>query len=629
MGEYEPARLGLCPGSESLSLVKIHLRRVTTNGNGDWPCDSHLLTVKLALGLIRLAAQAERRGPLIGGEGGRTAVIISSLYSPRFQPRRPAQDGLLSAPPAASSFSSETDIIDPQRTTFSTPLSNIQTTSESPSQEPLNFSIASRSSSSLPNPFTTFDSQSFITDNHQQPWLPSPSPTQPLAQNLNSDPNSNKNNSSNSPQEDFVLFPAPCPQPLQDQQTDLIAPAYLSPRQFAAYQRLIVQSGHNPRRNLQTNFGQSQRSHSVNLPQQLAGSRVSSKLQVPRVARLNTQSTGYPLSTSLRSSPSNQSHALRRFAASNSAPAASNSNSHHFRPPVPLFNSSTTNSPNQNQYAPAIHRRRIMSTPSIMYQGGFNCTDTERLVLRTDLNALELFDLAESFGDDFKPDLDMFSSPNLIPTGMMASKDSLAHLPTNTVSPSELFLDASAPPSASMTELSTPSFDSPGCFSNDTSPMFAADAELAPDSEDWNSLFPENDSFPVPFASAASELPSFFPEVKADASVTPAVKSVSPPVPSTAASSPANKHSTVAGVNASGKKAKPLPAIVYDPEDPIAAKRARNTAAARKSRQRKADIKAQLEHKNALLEQELEETRQSLEYYKARLAEALGTANVN
>ncbi|KAL4910690.1 hypothetical protein BDW74DRAFT_172163 [Aspergillus multicolor] len=494
----------------------------------------------------------------------------------------------------------------PQRTTFSTLSSNIQTISESPSQEPLNFSIASRSSSSLPNSFTTFDSQSFITDNHQQPWLPSPSPTQPLAQNLNSETNNNTNNSSNSSQEDFVLFPAPCPQSLQRQQTDLIASAYLSPRQIAAYQRLFVQSGHNPRRTLPSNFAQSQHSPSVNLRQQLAVPRVSSKPQVPRVARLNTQTTGYPSSTSLRSSPSNQPHTLRRFAASNSAPTASNSNSYHFRPPVPLFNSSTTNSPIQNQYTTAINRRRIMSTPN-MFQ--------------------DILSLADNFGDDFITEPAMFS-PNLVSTGMSASKDPLADMPSGTVSPSDLYLDASAPPSASLTDLSTPSFDSPGCFSTDPSPMFGPDAELTPGFENWEPLFEQNDALTMNFDSSVPELSSLSAELQTNASVAPAVNSVSSPVPPTTTLRRAVPHSAVAGVNASGKEPKPLKEITYDPNDPVATKRARNTAAARKSRQRKADVKKALEERNAELLEALEKTRQEVEWYKARLAEALGTTKV-
>ncbi|KAL4774144.1 hypothetical protein BDW60DRAFT_215140 [Aspergillus nidulans var. acristatus] len=486
------------------------------------------------------------------------AVIISSQSSQR-------------APPAASFFSVETDTIDPQRTTSSTPLSNIHTTSETPSQEPLNFSIASRSSSSSSNPFTTFDSTSFTTDNHQQSWLPSPLPTQPLAQNLNSDPSNKNNNSSNSPQEDFVLYPAPCPQP-QEQRAD------------APYQRALIQSGYLPRKNFP-------RRQSVNQQQQLATS------QVPRVPRLNTQPTGYHLSTTLRSSPSSQTHALRRFAASNSAPAASKSNISHYRPPVPLFNNSTTNSPVQNQYAQSINHRRIMSTPNIPQQ--------------------EFFDFTEGFGEEFT-DPSMLS-PHLIPTGIMASKDSLADVPAGTVSPSDLFMDASAPPSASFTDLSTPSFDSPGYFSQDTSPMFGADLDLAPGHEEWAPLFPSNDGMSMPFDPTGLEIAAPVPAVKAEPPVSsPAVKPVSSPArsPTAASRSSTTKHSTVAGVSA--RRSKPLPPIKYDESDPVAAKRARNTEAARKSRARKLERQGDMERRIAELSKELEETRQMVEFWKSQ-----------
>ncbi|KAL4820724.1 hypothetical protein BDW67DRAFT_181090 [Aspergillus spinulosporus] len=476
----------------------------------------------------------------------------------------------------------ESDLHYPQRITFSTPPSNIHTTSETPSQEPLNFSIASRSSSSSSNPFTTFDSTSFTTDNHQQSWLPSPSPTQPLAQNLNSDPSNKNDNSSNSPQEDFVLYPAPCPQP-QEQQADARVPAFLTPRHIAAYQRALIQSGYLPRRNFL-------RRHSVNQQQQLATS------QVPRVPRLNTQPTGYHLSTSLRSSPSSQTHSLRRFAASNSAPAASNSNISHYRPPVPLFNNSTTNSPVQNQHAQSINHRRIMSTPNIPQ---------------------EFFDFTEGFGEEFA-DPTMLS-PHLVPTGIMAPKDSLADVPAGTVSPSDLFMDASAPPSASFTDLSTPSFDSPGYFSQDTSPMFGADLDLAPGHEEWAPLFPSNDGMSMPFDPTGLEIAAPVSAVKAEHPVSsPAVKPVSSPArsPTAASRSSTTKHSTVAGVSA--RRSKPLPPIKYDESDPVAAKRARNTEAARKSRARKLERQGDMERRIAELSKELEETRQMVEFWKSQ-----------
>lgn len=379
-----------------------------------------------------------------------------------------------------------------------------------------------------------------------------------------------------------MLYPAPCLQP-QEQHADASAPAYLTPRHIAAYQRALIQSRYLSRRNFP-------RRHSVNQQQQLATS------QVPRVPRLNTQPTGYHLSTTLRSSPSSQTHALRRFAASNSAPAASNSNISHYRPPVPLFNNSTTNSPVQNQYAQSINHRRNMSTPNIPHQ--------------------EFFDFTEGFGEDFT-DPTMLS-PHLVPTGIMASKDSLGDVPAGTVSPSDLFMDASAPPSTSFTDLSTPSFDSPGYFSQDTSPVFGADLDLAPGHEEWAPLFPSNDGMSMPFDPTGLEIAAPVPAVKAEPTVSsPTVKPVSSPARSpTATSRSTTKHSTVAGVSA--RRSKPLPPIKYDESDPVAAKRARNTEAARKSRARKLERQGDMERRIAELSKELEETRQMVEFWKSQ-----------
>ncbi|CAI4219855.1 unnamed protein product [Parascedosporium putredinis] len=68
--------------------------------------------------------------------------------------------------------------------------------------------------------------------------------------------------------------------------------------------------------------------------------------------------------------------------------------------------------------------------------------------------------------------------------------------------------------------------------------------------------------------------------------------------------SPTGRHSLIAGVNAR-RREKPLPPIVVDdPSDVIAMKRARNTLAARKSRERKAQRLEELEERIAKLEQE-------------------------
>ena len=76
------------------------------------------------------------------------------------------------------------------------------------------------------------------------------------------------------------------------------------------------------------------------------------------------------------------------------------------------------------------------------------------------------------------------------------------------------------------------------------------------------------------------------------------------------------RHSSVSGVKARNRD-KPLPPIVYDASDPVAVKRARNTEAARKSRARKLELQESMERRIAELEKQLEEARQSEQYWKS------------
>ncbi|PKX92540.1 amino acid starvation-responsive transcription factor GCN4 [Aspergillus novofumigatus IBT 16806] len=216
---------------------------------------------------------------------------------------------------------------------------------------------------------------------------------------------------------------------------------------------------------------------------------------------------------------------------------------------------------------------------------------------------------SNDFGDDFELSTEpTMLSPNQIPTGLMAVKDSVAGAPSGTISPKDLFMDASAPPSTSFTDLSTPSFESPGYFSQDTSPMFPTDLELGPGSEEWGPLFPAQDDFSTAFDSTALDVALALsqPETKLPKEVSvppsPAVRDSASPAPSPAPSKSGVKHSTVAGV---------------DPSDPVALKRARNTEAARKSRARKLERQDEMERRIRELEKSLEEAQQREQYWKA------------
>ena len=253
---------------------------------------------------------------------------------------------------------------------------------------------------------------------------------------------------------------------------------------------------------------------------------------------------------------------------------------------------------------PSPHPSRIL-TPlpvNVAYEGTFGD-------LRSAGDAM-LF----GFGNDYTVD-DSFMSGS---TDSMNAPDFTAiNANGGTISPKDVFND-SVPPSTSFTNLTTPGSAYLETPDDDyqTSPLFT-DSLDAGISANWSSLFPEYDE-PAPAPASAPMIRN-----ASDSSISNRIivhaggESVSrkraPTVTASPATfSPAVKHSAVAGVNAR-KRDKPLPPIIVDENDTVALKRARNTAAARKSRAKKveereellgeiADLKAQVEYWKALAE---------------------------
>ncbi|OOF95733.1 hypothetical protein ASPCADRAFT_207072 [Aspergillus carbonarius ITEM 5010] len=226
----------------------------------------------------------------------------------------------------------------------------------------------------------------------------------------------------------------------------------------------------------------------------------------------------------------------------------------------------------------------------------------------------ELFDLQSNrFGDDFSSPESTMLSPQISNSIFSQMGDAA---PPGTVSPRDLFIDASAPPSATFTDLSTPPLDTPGYFSQNTSPMINTEMDLNAAPEEWESLFPQ-DGFPLDLDSAALELAVSLQQPKATGPPpSPVIRASASPAPSMspAPSRQGVKHSTVAGVNA--RQRKPLPPIKFDSADPAAMKRARNTEAARKSRARKLERQGEMERRIEELEKLLEESQQREEYWR-------------
>lgn len=345
---------------------------------------------------------------------------------------------------------------------------------------------------------------------------------------------------------------------------------------------------------------------------------------VQQVNRLFPQSTGSlfpPSSSSYRSSPSSQKRlAHRLYAASvpSNSPLAN-------RPPVPLFNSTQTtpnyqkNQHKQHQTHPQQHRR-VMSSSNIA-QGNYSlrlhpaACPTES-VPGIDANdhsfpltdfSLDLFDLPTQsplLDDLTSPISSMMASP--LPDSFAAyMTTSSAPVPVGTVSPKDLM---SGPPSSFSTELGTPqsAFDSPAdlSFGHFTSPVYVADGDLPADHNDWGSLFPDSNDISGDFDMTLATF---------------AQEKTSKPRPSTASMSAASPDSYTDG-DASSPKAKNkrnLPEPKFDPSDPVAVKRARNTMAARKSRRRKLEKQEQMEDRIRELEAMLAKSEKDVEYWKA------------
>ena len=196
-----------------------------------------------------------------------------------------------------------------------------------------------------------------------------------------------------------------------------------------------------------------------------------------------------------------------------------------------------------------------------------------------------------------------------------------------TVSPRDLMQDnLSAPGSSTLTDLTTPGtnkFESPlQAGSTDPSPNFGADT-IDQESRAWVPLFGSVGDQPRAVAMTHSLSTDSATSLGSHLDVSPAA-SYTPPAPrmSKNHSSPGKKgtksgqHASTFGVGAR-KRDKPLPAItVDDSTDPTAMKRAKNTMAARKSRQKRVEHQEQLETRIAILKAERD-------YWKSR-ALALG-----
>ena len=347
-------------------------------------------------------------------------------------------------------------------------------------------------------------------------------------------------------------------------------------------------------------------SHQRRSSQNNSDSALSSSLQNQRVAQI-IQATGHQITSSAFTnrfnSPIQNQNQQQQFYASLASPSsnvAANQQNRPQRPPVPLF---TEGIGNQRRTAANMDLNG-KHLPKVDSKVDFTLSSEPTVKLTESTDALNM--------DDF-PSLEAgvsttaYSSPGIPAYDMTASSASSTTTNLGTVSPQDLFRDftTSAPNSTAFTNLTSPSlYDGSPEFNDslDISPAFDTGDFGNNTADPWYPLFPEGTmaNTSIPAMDSLDQSPAQQPE---ELEVVPKAsrrKSGNSP----ASTSSHGRHSSVSGVN-SRRRDKPLPPIVVDdPSDTIAMKRARNTLAARKSRERKAQKLEDLEEKIAKLEQE-------------------------
>lgn len=196
------------------------------------------------------------------------------------------------------------------------------------------------------------------------------------------------------------------------------------------------------------------------------------------------------------------------------------------------------------------------------------------------------------------------------------SASSEAAATSSTISPKDLLMENmnSVPSSTAFPDL-TPGSEM--LATPDTSPWIATyDSFATNDSEDW--AFP---LFSDVHNDDAEDLSASTPALKRnDLSASQLVIVAASESRKDSTASPSPVVSGLKALSSAGirKRQKPLPAIVVNAADPIALKRARNTAAARKSRERKEAHRDSLEFRIAELEALLKQRDDEIASLKAQ-----------
>jgi general control protein GCN4 len=327
-----------------------------------------------------------------------------------------------------------------------------------------------------------------------------------------------------------------------------------------------------------------QHRHQPLFPQQQVPT--SPSLQNQRVASI-IQATGHQATSSAFtnrfSSPAQNQHQFYASSAPTSSVALTQQN-RPTRPPVPLFPQSTGNIQRGKMN---IQGKNLSSHCIIAHSRQTNSH------LHSDL------DLDEFTAFEGGASTTAYSSPALASVFDLSGSASSSTTNMGTVSPQDLLIQEpfmSAPNSTALTALTSPSIynESPE-FGDvyDVSPSFGSGDFDTGSTDAWFPLFPQNNARPE----VSQKQPTSAEQSPASKSDDLEVASALGHRRKSSGTSPPTRPSSIAGVG-SRRRDKPLPPIIVeDPSDVTAMKRARNTLAARKSRERKALRLDELEEK--------------------------------
>lgn len=308
-----------------------------------------------------------------------------------------------------------------------------------------------------------------------------------------------------------------------------------------------------------------------------------------------------------QSSPVNRFSNNNQFYASSAPSSSATLNQQarqQSRPPVPLFNQQSTGNANTANMMNAAG-----SYPEAPFALPFD------YFLHDKSLPSPAADVPDVGNDDFTlfegGANSAFSSPAIPSTFDFGGSASSSTTNLETVSPQDLLVNdpfMSAPNSAALTTLTSPSInESPDLDAFDVSPNFGTADFDGPNMDSWYSLFPTDASVPEQLQQHSVDQSPAMRSEDLDFSERPSPGAGRKA--SGTSTTGGNRHSSVAGV-ASRKRDKPLPPIIIDdPSDTTAMKRARNTLAARKSRERKAQRFEELEDRIAKLEAERDHWR--------------------